>query len=244
MGGREMEEQAVGGQRKAKVGQTTEIGELIRNRRKKIGLSQRDLGKKLGISQNTVSEIEKRKGRYPKADRIKKLSKALGIPEGNFFRLIPAELPHTEFGKFVRGRLKELEMSEKIFAQRMGMKGYGVKNLLNKEEISRRRALKLVRVLSLEITAFSSFIKKKHEGGAGSPLGLFILNRRNHLEMTAEELGEKIGTRRQYVAILESGGNGLCNSNSRIKIKLLAKALEVEEEAIDRLRFRRRRGQK
>lgn len=53
-----------------------DIGEQIRNHRKKIGLSQKELGKKLGVSQQHIAQYENGK-RIPKLETLIKISEAL-----------------------------------------------------------------------------------------------------------------------------------------------------------------------
>ena len=54
------------------------IGERIRDYRKKAGLSQKELGKKLDVSQQHIAQYENGK-RMPKLDTLKKIANALEI---------------------------------------------------------------------------------------------------------------------------------------------------------------------
>lgn len=53
-----------------------DIGEQIRNYRKKAGLSQKELGQKLGVSQQHIAQYENGK-RIPKLETLKKIAEAL-----------------------------------------------------------------------------------------------------------------------------------------------------------------------
>lgn len=55
-----------------------DIGEQIRNYRKKAGLSQKELGRKLGVSQQHIAQYENGK-RIPKLETINNIAGALGI---------------------------------------------------------------------------------------------------------------------------------------------------------------------
>lgn len=54
------------------------IGEQIRNYRKKAGLSQKELGKRLGVSQQHIAQYENEK-RIPKIETIQRIAAALDI---------------------------------------------------------------------------------------------------------------------------------------------------------------------
>jgi DNA-binding XRE family transcriptional regulator len=61
----------------AKAGICKEMGELIRNRRKQLGLSQKDIAEKMGISQQLISRFEKGKENVSLLT-LKGISEALG----------------------------------------------------------------------------------------------------------------------------------------------------------------------
>lgn len=62
------------------------IGERIKDYRKKAGLSQKELGKKLNVSQQHIAQYENGK-RTPKLDTIQKIADALSIPINAFLEL-------------------------------------------------------------------------------------------------------------------------------------------------------------
>lgn len=62
------------------------IGERIREYRKKAGLSQKELGQKLDVSQQHIAQYESGK-RTPKLDTIQKIADALSIPVNAFIAL-------------------------------------------------------------------------------------------------------------------------------------------------------------
>jgi len=53
------------------------LGDRIRMHRARLKLSQTELGKRVGLSTNSVSAIEA--GQDPKASRLKKIAKVLGV---------------------------------------------------------------------------------------------------------------------------------------------------------------------
>ena len=64
-----------------------EIGELIKEARKKAGLSQKALADMLGISQQNIAQWESGK-RNPKIDSLLKIAVAIGLPYTAFLPAI------------------------------------------------------------------------------------------------------------------------------------------------------------
>jgi transcriptional regulator with XRE-family HTH domain len=56
-----------------------ELGQMVKRRRKELGMSLRELAKVTGISPSTLSRIENNTGK-PDADNIARLASWLGIP--------------------------------------------------------------------------------------------------------------------------------------------------------------------
>lgn len=56
------------------------IGEQIRNYRKKAGISQKELGERLGVSQQHIAQYENGK-RIPKRETIRKIASALNMSD-------------------------------------------------------------------------------------------------------------------------------------------------------------------
>ena len=55
------------------------LGDCIRMKREKLGISQEDLAKKIYVSKTTLSNIENGKMKYPKAVYLFRISKELDI---------------------------------------------------------------------------------------------------------------------------------------------------------------------
>lgn len=76
------------------------IGQQIRNCRKKAGLSQKELGKRLGVSQQHIAQYENEK-RIPKIETIQKIATALDtdlfdvISVNEYRNLINTEVKET-----------------------------------------------------------------------------------------------------------------------------------------------------
>lgn len=56
------------------------IGNAIKEIRKRKGISQKDLAKKIGMSANNLCSIEKEKS-FPSMENIKKICSSLEVPE-------------------------------------------------------------------------------------------------------------------------------------------------------------------
>lgn len=115
-------------------------GESIREHRKKIGISQKELGKRLGVSQQHIAQYETGK-RIPKPDTIIKIARALNV---DFLEL--ADDPNSKFMKARRdshdisvyGEVKkrtfeesvtELESSKKFFEDQISSMFYSFSNI-------------------------------------------------------------------------------------------------------------------
>jgi len=61
-----------------------EIGTLIRNRRKELGLSQEQLSEKVGVSYQQIQRYENG-GSMLNVENIQRISKALSVPVCSFF---------------------------------------------------------------------------------------------------------------------------------------------------------------
>lgn len=69
----------------AKFSLTVELGKQIRERRKKLGLSQEELAEKLGVGHQALSRIEQGK-MAPKMERLPLLAKSLKCSIADLFR--------------------------------------------------------------------------------------------------------------------------------------------------------------
>lgn len=69
---------------------TGEIGELIRKRRKELGLSQEQLSEKVGVSYQQIQRYENG-GSMLNVENLQRIAKALAMPVASFFVV---EQPH------------------------------------------------------------------------------------------------------------------------------------------------------
>jgi len=69
---------------------TGEIGELIRKRRKELGLSQEQLSEKVGVSYQQIQRYENG-GSMLNVENVQRIAKALAMPVASFFEV---EQPH------------------------------------------------------------------------------------------------------------------------------------------------------
>ena len=100
-----------------------ELGNRIRDLRKKTGLSQLDFGTDIGTTQSTVAWWESGRG-YPKLESIGKMAEAFGVPvstlllEGGTSNGIPTE---QEIGKRILAWRKLRGMTLQQLADKAGV---------------------------------------------------------------------------------------------------------------------------
>uniref|UniRef100_UPI00355C9ED4 DBP48 n=1 Tax=synthetic construct TaxID=32630 RepID=UPI00355C9ED4 len=63
------------------IAEAKRIGKEVKERRKELGLTQRELAEKLGVSRSTVSDIENGR-RLPSEELLKKIKEILGVGSG------------------------------------------------------------------------------------------------------------------------------------------------------------------
>lgn len=70
------------------------VGDAIKNLRKRKGISQKDLAQKCGLSSNSLCSIEKNES-FPSKDSMEKICKALDIPVSYlmFFSVTDDDIP-------------------------------------------------------------------------------------------------------------------------------------------------------
>ena len=72
------------------MAEITKIGEKLKFHRKKLGLTQRELGTKSGVSYTSISDYEKGKA-FPRKGSLEKLVKVLGVDVSEFSMPEPVE---------------------------------------------------------------------------------------------------------------------------------------------------------
>ena len=77
------------------------VGNAIKNLRKKRGISQKDLAQKCGLSANALCSIENSDS-FPSKDSINKICDALGIPVSflMFFSVTDEDIPAEKRAAF------------------------------------------------------------------------------------------------------------------------------------------------
>ena len=105
------------------------LGERIKEQRKKLGLSQKELGDKVQVSQRQISKYEKNDS-VPPLDQIEKLAEALEVPIGYFVYQSTKMNMHT-------GKIIEQDKSP-----------YKIKNIANKppEREFSKQQLELIQI--------------------------------------------------------------------------------------------------
>jgi transcriptional regulator with XRE-family HTH domain len=86
--------------------QVKRLGELLRNRRESLGLSQRQIAERAGVNDATIVRIEHDEINAPAPDKLSRIAEALGLPLADVFALaryvVPNELP--SFTPYLRTR--------------------------------------------------------------------------------------------------------------------------------------------
>jgi len=72
-----------------------EIGVIIRNRRKELGLSQEQLSEKVGVSYQQIQRYENG-GSMLNVENVQRVAKALAIPVTQFFEVSTNPTAHTD----------------------------------------------------------------------------------------------------------------------------------------------------
>ncbi|MBI5182593.1 MAG: helix-turn-helix transcriptional regulator [Nitrospirae bacterium] len=85
------------------------IAERIRSIRKRLGLSQEQLGEIAGVTYQQIQKYEKGKDRIS-ANRLKKIAEAINIPINYFFEEIPAKVKEREITYNTVGQLTKEEI--------------------------------------------------------------------------------------------------------------------------------------
>jgi len=97
----------------------TTLAQALRQFRKDAGLSLRDLAERSGINRGAISRLESGERVQPRAETLKRLAEALGIPTEDLYAAagwkVPNELPsftpylRTKYGHLPADKLSELE---------------------------------------------------------------------------------------------------------------------------------------
>ncbi len=111
--------------------QAAELGAILRNKRKKLGLSTYRLGALVDTNQATIIRLEQGQFSAPRPDKLARIAKALGLSLADLFAragyLVPDDLPSFEtylFAKYhelPKAAITELVQCFEAFAKRHGV---------------------------------------------------------------------------------------------------------------------------
>lgn len=106
----------------------TTLAQALRQFRGDAGLSLRDLAERSGINRGAISRLESGERVQPRAETLKRLAAALGIPTEDLYAAagwkVPNELPsfkpylRTKYGHLPSDKLTELEAIFQEISQR------------------------------------------------------------------------------------------------------------------------------
>lgn len=112
-------------------GQVKRLGQTLRARREKLGLSQRQLAAQAGVNDATIVRIEHGEFNAPAPDKLSRIAEALDLPLADVFALadyvVPSQLP--SFQPYLRSRYQDLpkdaiEDLDQAFARIVRRHGY------------------------------------------------------------------------------------------------------------------------
>jgi transcriptional regulator with XRE-family HTH domain len=89
------------------------LGALLRDQRKKLGLSTHQLGAQTGMRQSTITRVEQGMFASPRPDKLARMAEVLGLSLADLFAragyLVPDDLP--SFHVYLPAKYRELPRS-------------------------------------------------------------------------------------------------------------------------------------
>ncbi len=215
----------------------TELGQIIRLRRKELGMSVVDLAEKMGKTHQHMSHIEL--GKIPlcsdKSDqliqqlaRVLKLDpECLGDPSVRPSRGRKEMNNQSALAKFLSNRRAELRLTQKELSDISGLQIGTITNVERGYGHPHKETLhKLADALDCDIPSelLHNPSRKSKLTRKRTPLGDFFRVRRKQLGLTQGEVSQRVGTSTNRISVFE---NGYSTPNSSM-LNRLAVALECE----------------
>ncbi len=217
----------------------SELGQLIRSRRKELTMSLAELGNKVGVTRQHVSLIELGRIRLNGNKNIMvKISKALGLDLKAMENLIPRrKLKKSKevnsLGGFLSGKRIELDLTQSELGRRTKLPGSYICQIeLGKIIPRNKNLLKISEALSCEIpnelipppNIHKSYPRKERT----TRLGRFVTARRLELKLSQGELARQVDINPTLMTGIETGSYSPKNKVMGKLFKALGCAVPTE----------------
>lgn len=211
---------------------------LLREKREKLGLSQREFAEKLKISLQKV--------RYLESDMGKKLTYSLAREIGIILNLDPSSLSEfvgfekkqtqTKFGGLIRESRKKIGLSTEDLAKRLGVSRQYLNNLELAAHVPSNIAClnKLASELDLDINVLvpakddAKVMHDKRPMLLGKALGQFIKTQRMKRGLTQGKVAESVGISITTISLLETGDKLRVQPANLKRVSKLAEFFDCE----------------
>jgi transcriptional regulator with XRE-family HTH domain len=214
----------------------TELGAFIRARRMELGLSQESLAKVAGLQASLIGRFETGWSKRLSSIPLEKLALALQCESRELSALNPPyKQATTEFARFVQARAKELGLSLREIATRLGRNApFKTRDLT---VIGDYRTLNhWARALKCNPSNLEQFLLDRgFKTVPSTPLGRFVRIRRRELGLNLSDLAKALGVSRQAVSYIEMGETSLATKPE--STARLAHVLQVTIEELTQLQM-------
>lgn len=209
------------------------FGQVVRDRRRQLGLGIRQLADKLGVSHQRVSMIEH--GHVQEESVLERLAAALELDIAVLQAVRPkrrikqVETDQDTLGGFLAARRLELHITQRELATRVGINQGYVSRAEHGHQVASATIDRITRALGCAVPVELLPHPSQNRLGArirverDTPLGRFVTERRIALGLSQEQVARKAGLGTATVYQIEVG-----ISSGRFTLAELCQALECE----------------
>ena len=193
----------------------TELGRLIRARRKQLELTQKEFSENSGIRTFVIGSLERDTTHGISDHLIKPLAKALGLEPSaltNYVSNVGRKMKDTDskLGQLIRTRRKELGLSQAQLAEKLKITRQFLCQIeLGQCPLSKSDVLieQLAKILELDISELQTVRPARKVRRVKrvrlTPLGEFLTRRRLELGLSQKELAERVEISSTHVSTVE-----------------------------------------
>ena len=208
----------------------TELGKLIRTRRKRLGLTLKEFAKFSGINYPVIRILENGIRDSFSYRLIKPLAKALALEPSVLSKYVGRKMKATDskLGQLIRTRRKELAFNQIQLAEKLQITRQFLSQIelgkcpLSQNDIMIELLAKVLELDILELQKARPAIKVRRrsvEEARLTPLGKFLTRRRLELGLSQKELAGRMEIWMSTISVIETGrlhpGPKLLNKLSR-----------------------------
>jgi transcriptional regulator with XRE-family HTH domain len=213
----------------------TELGKFVRARRLQLGLSQPKTAKLADLQESLLSRMEVGKTKRFRREALEKLAPVLQCEVMELVVLNGVGTrtePTSEFGKFVRVRMKSLGLDDTDVGRRLGRTSRFRSAKL--QQICGFRSLKKwARVLECDPVELRPFlIGRGFEPQPNATFGSYVRRRRLELGLSLQDVANVLDVTRQAVSLIEMGQTLLVTKPD--SVAKLAQILQLKTEDLKR----------